>query len=81
MVTKWNETAFPYLDGDSGELSMIEYGLIKRELFAAMALQGLLANPSIDGTHQDIANDAVDYADALLKALNQKPWQVGKSHE
>lgn len=75
MVTKWNETAFPYLDGDDGELSMIEYGLVKRELFAAMALQGLLANPNITWSVRDLANDAVDSADALLEALNQKPWQ------
>lgn len=75
MTTKWNDTAFPCLDGEDGELSLLEYGLLKRELFALMALQGLLANPSVDGTPQDITNDAVDYADALLEALNQKPWQ------
>jgi hypothetical protein len=46
-------------------------GLSKRELFAAMAMQGILNQP---GNHNELqtANDAVAYADALIKRL-EKP--------
>jgi hypothetical protein len=45
-------------------------GLTKREYFAAMALQGLLA----DNTYNtDVAaNVAVDFADLLIEALNKR---------
>jgi hypothetical protein len=44
-------------------------GLTKREHFAALAMQGLLAhNDSVDEM-KIIASDAVKLADALLKAL------------
>ena len=42
-------------------------GLTKRELFAAMAMQGILANPSWD-VH-DVPVVAVEAADALLAEL------------
>lgn len=45
-------------------------GLSKRELIAAMTLQGLLADPR-DGSLDDFVGLAVDYADALLAALSQ----------
>lgn len=51
------------------------YGLTKREYFAAMCLQGLLANshPDLSGcTTFDYANMAIDYADVLIKKLNGK---------
>jgi len=47
--------------------------LIKREYFAAMAMQGICAN-SIPGSHhmpQATAMDAVGYADALIAELNK----------
>ena len=49
-------------------------GLTKREYFAAMAMQGLCAN-SIAGSHNkpnNLAIDAVMYADALLKELEKR---------
>lgn len=56
-------------------------GLNLREYFAAQALQGLLANPKLQTTaialdeeislHADFAKEAVELADALIKALNQ----------
>ena len=74
MITRPNSSAFPYLDIEGepkeGELSVAEAGLTKRELFAAMALQGMLANPAIDGNEKDIALDAIEYADALIEELN-----------
>lgn len=59
----------------------VEGGLTKRELFAAMAMQGLCAN-SFDGhcnqpiataTYAQLADMAVDHADALLDRLERKP--------
>ena len=44
------------------------YGLTKREYFAAMAMQGLLANKF---SHYQLAEKAVIHADALIKALNE----------
>lgn len=60
-----NQSAFP-VDRDNQT-----WGLTKREAIAAIALQGLLANPAVDGTHEDIAIDAVEYTDALIKELKQ----------
>lgn len=59
-------------------------GLTKRELFAAMAMQGLLANPSIiapnvlngwsivNATMSQVSNYATCWADDLIAALNQE---------
>jgi hypothetical protein len=44
-------------------------GLTKREWFAGMALQGLLACDIVRGTHENRSKFAVDHADALLKQL------------
>jgi len=47
-------------------------GLTKRELFAAMAMASIIANPAIDELRFDeVASDAKGYADALLSALNE----------
>ncbi len=47
-------------------------GLSKRELIAAMALQGLIAR--LGGwTYENASAKAVDYADALLKELAKEP--------
>lgn len=51
-----------------GGFETIETGLTKRELFAAMALQGLLANPN---QGSGLAAEAVEAADALIDALNK----------
>jgi len=48
-----------------------DVGLTKRELFAAMAMQGICGD-GIPGSHHrpdETARDAVAYADALLKEL------------
>lgn len=47
-------------------------GLTKREYFAGLALQGLCSNLSGNQFTEEIASDAVEFADALLKAL-EKP--------
>jgi hypothetical protein len=46
-------------------------GLIKREYFAAAALQGLLANPNTLQTREDLARSSVRLADALIAALQE----------
>ena len=55
-------------------LRNVEYkGLTKREHFAAMAMQGLLGTThAIENLSSDqLAKEAVDMADELLKALEQ----------
>jgi hypothetical protein len=44
-------------------------GLTKREYFAAVALQGILSQD--DSRPSDAATWAVEYADALIDALNK----------
>lgn len=43
-------------------------GLTKREYFAGLAMQGLLANTSC---HAHIVRDAIDCADALLEEIEK----------
>jgi hypothetical protein len=47
-----------------------EGGLTKRELFAAMAMQGILSS-CIDAHSGRVAGFAVEYADELLKELEK----------
>lgn len=44
-------------------------GISKRELFAAMAMQGVLAAVCGELTNDELANDSLQAADALLAAL------------
>ena len=46
-------------------------GLTKREHFAGLAMQGIMANEEAYLTWSDLAKDAVAMADALLKTLEQ----------
>lgn len=48
------------------------YGLTKRQMFAMAAMQGLCAHSGDYHTFADMASDAVNYADALLKMLEVK---------
>jgi hypothetical protein len=54
-------------------------GLTKRELIAAMAMQGLLAGAPIYDP-SGVARTAVAYADALIERLNADPAE-GASDE
>lgn len=47
--------------------------ITKREQFAAMAMQGLLANSRLDKDWEYLAQDAVLSADILLWELNKEP--------
>ena len=51
-------------------------GLTKRELFAAMLAQGIMANPSeqmVTWDAEKVAFAAVQHADALIAELNKEP--------
>ncbi len=69
--------AFPVVR--SGNQSVQEEGLSKREYFAAMAMQGMLAVDdkgdkiyhSMDECMDDVAKFSVLAADALIRALNE----------
>lgn len=65
------EPAYPIQDTyhPNGQVEYGRPGLTKRELLAAMALQGMLANTDNSGRAEAYAKDAVAQADALLAAL------------
>ena len=73
-----SQAAFPFVieqAGPDGEPRInVASGLSRRELFAAMALQGILADISYDfslETHSyyDYASRAANFADALIQVL------------
>jgi len=70
-----SQPAYPLEYSLVGEASRLREnrGLTKRELFAAMAMQGLLASERSDfaiKSEKDLAECAVLQADALLTALD-----------
>lgn len=65
--TTANVNAFPRMFGNDAPKD----GLTKREYFAAMAMQGLLACPNNVNMAQDIAKGAVIMADQLIIELNK----------
>lgn len=72
-MSNGNESAFP--TADSGQGSDFEYGdpgLTKREYFAVMAMQGLLASDIPVGMEREAAQWSVKQADALIAEL-EKP--------
>lgn len=73
-----DEPAFPNWVLNSGTVAG---GLTKREYFAAMAMQGAMANPNLvgiseDGTAYNRADNqiyALECADALIAELEKEP--------
>ncbi|MFM2014223.1 MAG: hypothetical protein RLZZ396_3007 [Planctomycetota bacterium] len=63
-----NDAAYP---SDPDQYSP-EFGLTKRELFAAMALQGLLADPYSTQEFTIMASMSVQVADALITELSKE---------
>jgi hypothetical protein len=43
-----------------------------RDYFAGMALQGMLANQSINIEKSDLCGDAFDFADRMIERSNRK---------
>lgn len=68
MQTRKDDGVFPLVNTE-GDFLNTEFGLTKREFFAAAALQGILANP--DYMHSIAASEAVRFADKLIFELNQ----------
>lgn len=68
------ENAYPAqeLDMQGAPRMGMQWGLTKRELFAAMAMQGLLSSPSTSATVPEVCDAAVLVADALIAAINQR---------
>ena len=67
-----NETIYPHSKiNNAGSQTIYSGGLTKREYFAAMAMQGICANPTTDikpyGTA--IAKVSIEIADELIKQL------------
>jgi hypothetical protein len=64
----------PWICGDLTECEPeVHEGLTKRELFAAMVLQGLSANPECNNVAiKTLVESAVEQADAFIEALNNK---------
>ncbi len=58
----------------SGEVQEYSKGLTKREYFAGLAMQGILAAQTITGfmESKEVAKRAVRQADELLKQLNEQ---------
>jgi len=82
MNDESREPAFPIQTESSDRMNVPNYGLTKREYFAAMAMQGFLANsfyaevalpPEGDKRNRDdeLAQRCVAMADELLKQLSQ----------
>ena len=67
-ITRANDLAYHVKKVDT-----INYtGLTKREYFAAMAMQGIIANKDgLDIKIERIVESAVDTADALIEELNK----------
>lgn len=81
MIKKYEEksdNAFPstfvYLNKIDGisKHQVSEGGLSKRELFAAMAMQGFLVGDTTINTHKGLAKEAIKCADALISELEKK---------
>ena len=65
-----NRNAFP-TNTTGCNVTYGEQGLTQRVLFAAMAMQGLLAKDGWFGWTKAIAKDAVSLADALIAELSE----------
>jgi hypothetical protein len=68
-----NDKAYPI----GTDRFVCEWGLTKRELIAAMAMQGLLACPSYIQTVEVIASTSIRAADALIEQLAADPVAEG----
>lgn len=75
-----NDLAYPLMQIFDDE-RVAHGGFSKRELFAGMAMQGLLSNPALlqtlkninpAGRHQSMAETALLAADALILELNKE---------
>lgn len=61
------------ISSDTVEVDPGAVGLTKREYFAGLVMQGMVAHPSYRGEYAAYAKYAVAAADALLAELEKKP--------
>lgn len=80
-MSKWGDSVFPdhvgvenHKNGEGPAWLTPEGGLSKRELFAAMAMQGLLSSspPDQEVGLEWAAKRALQHADALLEVLEDE---------
>jgi hypothetical protein len=70
MRTKAKNPAFPLINNEG---YVINAGLTKREYFALMAMQGIIANKDgLDIKIERIVESSVNTADALIEQLSKK---------
>jgi hypothetical protein len=76
-----NDLAYP-VKHSYGEEFFTTGGLTKRELIAAMEMQGMLANSNLvnGSTTSLIADWAVNHADALIERLSADPLAEGANN-
>lgn len=72
-----DQMAFPVQKSDEPGSLYAEKGLTKREHFAVLLMQGIIARCPQDvwrtASPDGVAMEALDHADALLIALERKP--------
>lgn len=70
-----DEPAFPGIYGVDKKTGKVRFGLTKREYFAGLVMQGMMAHPrrpmAIDIEVDYFATHAVRMADALIKELER----------
>lgn len=81
---KWNEPGYGdtiTICDSSGSKQFLPYkqGLTKREYFAAMAMQGLIAGAEYAVPLIELAEQSVEIADALINELNKEDYENNKT--
>jgi hypothetical protein len=75
MTIQANDNIYPLYKRDSPEQWTVTNGITKREHFAVMAMQGLIAHYGYGeapvANAQEISQWAIQLADALIHELNQ----------
>jgi hypothetical protein len=72
VATKWQADSSGAACNTGYEVTEVNAGLTKREYFAALAMQGMLAENYPVVRVGTLADDAVFAADALIAALNKE---------
>ena len=65
-----DKPAYPFAF-DEMDVNRTSFGLTRRELFAAMAMQGLLTNYGLTADLREVSNSAARYADSLIAELDK----------
>jgi hypothetical protein len=73
-----NKNSYAYPSSPDGY--KIEFGLTKREWFAAKAMEGILSDPMAAGEVEHVARLAVLHADALIAELSKEPVTEGRGY-